>query len=72
VSVADHGPGIPAAEQPHIFEAYWSAERNGQKGTGLGLFITKGIIEAHHGRIWVESEPGRGSEFVFTLPITRR
>ena len=72
VSVADNGPGIPAAEQPHIFEAYWSAERNGQKGTGLGLFITKGIIEAHHGRLWVESEPGRGSEFVFTLPITRR
>jgi two-component system, chemotaxis family, sensor kinase Cph1 len=38
----------------------------------LGLFITKGIIEAHHGRLWVESEPGRGSEFVFTLPITLR
>jgi signal transduction histidine kinase len=71
LSVADQGPGIPAAEQEHIFEAYWSVERNGKKGIGLGLFITKGIIEAHHGRIWVESETGMGSEFVFTLPIAR-
>ena len=67
--VADTGPGIPPEEQRHIFEPYWSAERDGKKGTGLGLFITHGVIEAHGGKIWLESEPGQGTTFFFTLPI---
>jgi PAS domain S-box-containing protein len=70
--VSDTGPGIPADERAHVFEAYWSAERRGKKGTGLGLFITRGVIEAHGGRLWVESEVGRGTTFVFTLPIAHR
>lgn len=69
ITVADTGPGISRAEQQHIFEPYWSAARNGKTGTGLGLFITRGIVEAHGGRIWVESEPGCGSELFFTLPL---
>jgi signal transduction histidine kinase len=70
--VSDSGPGIPVEERPHIFEPYWSAERHGRKGTGLGLFITRGVVEAHGGRIWVESEPGRGTTFFFTLPVAHR
>jgi PAS domain S-box-containing protein len=69
VTVADTGPGISRAEQQHIFEPYWSAARNGKKGTGLGLFITRGIVEAHGARIRVESQPGGGTEFFFTLPL---
>jgi signal transduction histidine kinase/putative methionine-R-sulfoxide reductase with GAF domain len=67
--VADTGPGIPPEERRHIFEPYWSAERDGKKGTGLGLFITHGVVEAHGGRIWLESEPEQGTTFFFTLPI---
>jgi PAS domain S-box-containing protein len=67
--VADTGPGIAASEKEHLFEAYWSAERHGKRGTGLGLFITRGVVEAHGGKIWVESEPGRGATFFFTLPL---
>ena len=67
--VADTGPGISPDDQPHIFEPYWSAVRHAAQGTGLGLFISKGIIEAHGGRIWVDSTPGIGTVFSFTLPI---
>ena len=70
--VADTGPGIPADERGHIFEPYWSTERHGKKGTGLGLFITRGVIEAHGGRIWVESEADRRTTFSFTLPMAQR
>jgi signal transduction histidine kinase len=62
--IRDTGPGIPADELPRIFEPYWSAERHAKKGTGLGLYISKGIVEAHHGRIWVESTPGSTTFFV--------
>jgi two-component system sensor histidine kinase KdpD len=66
VSVANHGPAIPAAERDRIMEPFF----HGQGGsTGLGLAIAKGIIEAHHGRIWVEDTPGGGATFVFTLPL---
>jgi PAS domain S-box-containing protein len=70
--VADTGPGISPAERAHIFEPYWSAERNGKKGTGLGLFIARGVVEAHGGKLGVDSEPGRGTTFFFTIPIARR
>jgi signal transduction histidine kinase/PAS domain-containing protein len=70
--VVDTGPGIPLDERQHIFEPYWSAERHGKKGTGLGLFIARGIVEAHGGRLWVDTEPGRGTTFFFTLPIAPR
>ena len=66
--VTDSGPGIPAAELPHIFEPYWSG-RTRKKGTGLGLFITKAIIEAHGGEIAVASKVGKGSTFTIRLPI---
>jgi len=69
--VADTGPGISPDEQKHIFEAYWSAARHGKNGTGLGLFISRGVIEAHGRKIWLESEPGRGTTFFFTLPIAQ-
>lgn len=66
-SVADTGPGIPPEQAPHIFDRFWSgAHKRG--GTGLGLFIAKGIVEAHEGRIWLESRVGAGTTFTFTLP----
>ncbi|MBI2394161.1 MAG: PAS domain S-box protein [Deltaproteobacteria bacterium] len=70
-SVVDTGPGIPESDLAHIFEPYWSADRHAAKGSGLGLFITKGIVEAHGGRLWVESEIGAGTAFHFTLPRAR-
>ncbi len=71
-SVADTGPGIPADELSHIFEPYWSAARHAKKGTGLGLYISRGIVEAHGGRIWAESTVGVGSAFHFTVPLAPR
>lgn len=67
--VRDSGPGISDAERPNVFEPYWSAKQHARKGTGLGLYITRGIVEAHGGRIWVESELGAGATFYFTLPL---
>lgn len=67
--VLDTGPGIARANVPRIFERFWKEETPGKKGTGLGLFIAKGIVDAHGGRIWVESEVGHGSRFYFTLPM---
>jgi signal transduction histidine kinase len=68
VAVSDTGPGIPGSELPHIFEPYWSSDRNPQKGTGLGLYISKGMTEAHGGRLWAESRHGTGATFFITLP----
>lgn len=68
-SVADTGPGIPPAQLPHLFEQFWQADRAGRSGTGLGLTIAQGIVAAHGGRIWVESAPGLGTTFSFTLPF---
>ena len=70
--VADTGPGIPPDERQHVFEPYWSTERHGKKGTGLGLFISHAVIDAHGGKLWVESEPGHGTTFFFTLPMAHR
>jgi PAS domain S-box-containing protein len=69
VSVADTGPGIPPDVASKIFEPYWSATQHVKLGAGLGLYIAKGLIEGHGGRIWVESTPGHGATFSFTLPI---
>jgi len=71
VSVSDQGVGIPRHHWDRIFRPYERAESGKAEiiaGTGLGLAICKGIIEAHGGRIWVESEPGVGSTFSFTVP----
>ncbi|RKH43023.1 ATP-binding protein, partial [Corallococcus llansteffanensis] len=67
-SVTDTGPGIPASVQPHLFDRYWHAAQKRREGHGLGLSITKGIVESHGGRIWVESPPGLGATFSFALP----
>ena len=66
VCVNDTGPGIPVEDQPHLFERYW---RGRSGGTGLGLFIVRRLVDAHGGQVWVESEPGQGSHFCFTLPV---
>ncbi|MGH8944857.1 MAG: sensor histidine kinase, partial [Acidimicrobiia bacterium] len=68
IRVSDTGRGITAEEIPHIFSRFWQSRRSDQRGIGLGLAIARGIVEAHGGRIWVESRPGEGSMFVFTLP----
>ncbi len=70
-TVADTGPGIPSDALPHLFDRYWQASRTGRAGAGLGLYIAKGIVEAHGGRLRAESGPGRGSTFSFTLPTAR-
>ncbi|HYI12864.1 MAG TPA: ATP-binding protein [Thermoanaerobaculia bacterium] len=68
-TVADTGPGIPKEHLSDIFSPYWQAKRTERMGAGLGLPIAKGIVEAHGGRIWTESEPGKGTRFYFTLPL---
>jgi signal transduction histidine kinase len=77
-SVADTGPGIPLHQLPHVFESYWTGgseslaqRKRGGHGLGLGLFIAKGIVEAHHGRIWVSSHEGHGTTLSFTLKVAR-
>lgn len=70
--VADTGAGIDAEDLPHVFDRFWQARKAGRRGAGLGLPIVKGIIEAHGGRIWVESTPGRGSTFFYTIPTAPR
>ncbi|TRO10263.1 GAF domain-containing protein [Ectopseudomonas mendocina] len=67
-SVRDSGEGIPEEHLPHVFDRYWTAKDGNPTGTGLGLYITQGIVEAHGGHIVVESELGKGSEFQFTVP----
>lgn len=71
-SVADTGAGIPAESLPRVFDRFWQAKRNERSGAGLGLPICKGLVEAHGGRIWVESTPGHGSTFYFTIPTAPR
>jgi signal transduction histidine kinase len=66
-SVTDTGPGISADELPYVFDRYYQAQRRNRDGIGLGLSIARGIVEAHGGRIWAESEEGKGSTFSFTL-----
>src|SRR5690606_31484864 len=64
-AVADDGPGSAPEHLPHVFDRFWRKDES--RGTGLGLFICKQIVETHGGEIWVESTPGSGSTFYFTL-----
>jgi two-component system phosphate regulon sensor histidine kinase PhoR len=71
VAVHDRGAGIPAADLDRVFERFYKVDRarvRGKGGTGLGLAIARHIVESHGGRIWVESEEGRGSTFSFSIP----
>jgi K+-sensing histidine kinase KdpD/ActR/RegA family two-component response regulator len=72
ICVSDEGIGIPVEEQEMIFERFYRVDSEitrRTRGVGLGLAVCRGIVEAHGGRIWVESEPGKGSTFCFTLPV---
>jgi signal transduction histidine kinase len=68
ISVKDNGTGMSAEARRHIFERFWQVQDTAYLGSGLGLAIVKGLVEAHGGRIWVESELGKGSAFFFALP----
>jgi PAS domain S-box-containing protein len=68
-TVADTGCGIPPDHLSHVFDRFWQGRRDGKVGLGLGLAIARGVVEAHGGRIWVESTVGSGSTFIFTLPV---
>jgi signal transduction histidine kinase len=69
VQVRDDGPGIPEDDLPQVFDRFWRAGNAKQEGTGLGLYIAKGVVSAHGGRIWAESTLGIGSTFSFSLPL---
>jgi signal transduction histidine kinase len=75
VSIHDHGPGIPPERQPHVFEPLYEPLPSGATGyagmAGMGLHLSSRIIEAHGGRIWLESAPEAGTTFRFSLPLTR-
>ncbi len=72
LSVSDNGPGIPTEDIPHLFERFWRAEKSRNRatgGSGLGLAIVKQLVEAHHGQVQVESQPGSGTRFTVHLPV---
>jgi signal transduction histidine kinase len=72
ISVADTGPGVAPEDVERIFEVFQQTDAGAeqQEGTGLGLTLSKRFVELHGGRIWVDSEPGKGGTFVFTLPMS--
>jgi two-component system, OmpR family, sensor histidine kinase KdpD len=74
ISVADRGPGIPPEEMNYIFDKFYRVRAMDAtartSGSGLGLAVCKGLVEAHGGRIWAENRTGGGAMFRFTLPIT--
>jgi two-component system sensor histidine kinase KdpD len=75
ISVQDEGCGIAASEQEKIFNKFYrsqSNEKNSISGLGMGLAIARGIIEIHQGKIWVESQLGKGSKFYFSLPVEHK
>jgi len=75
VTVSDEGIGIPAEALPHLFEKFFRVDSSDQReirGTGLGLAICKGIVEAHQGRIWAQSQEGAGTTITFSLPLMPR
>lgn len=69
--IRDEGPGIPAENLPHIFDRYWQAQ-HGKVGHGIGLSIAHAITKAHGGRVWAESEPGKGCSFYIALPVSEK
>jgi signal transduction histidine kinase len=72
VAVADTGPGISAEDLSRVFERFYRVDESRSRddgGTGIGLAIARSVVEAHGGRIWADSEPGRGSTFTFELPV---
>lgn len=69
ISIHDSGYGMSKDQLNHVFDRYWQVKETSKQGTGLGLAIAKIVIETHHGRIWAESEPGKGSSFHFSLPL---
>jgi two-component system sensor histidine kinase VicK len=74
IAVTDQGIGIPAGEQDRVFDRFYRVESplsRRTQGAGLGLYLVKSVVEAHGGRIWVESNQGQGSTFVFTLPLEK-
>jgi signal transduction histidine kinase len=68
LSVSDTGPGIPADLLEVVFDRFWQADQGDRRGLGLGLYISRSLVEAHGGRIWVDSEPGAGSTFRVVVP----
>jgi two-component system, OmpR family, sensor histidine kinase KdpD len=74
MSVEDCGPGIPPQEQRKVFDKFYRGKEQRERipGTGMGLTIAREIVRAHHGRIWVESEPGKGTKFSFSVPRAPR
>ncbi len=71
-SVSDTGPGIPPEVVKELFQRFWQANAADRRGIGLGLAICKGIVDAHGGRIWCESQVGHGARFTFTLPVSHQ
>ncbi len=69
LEVTDTGPGLAPEHAAQVFNRYWQAAKTAREGTGLGLYIARGIIEAHRGRIWVERAEQGGAAFIFTLPL---
>jgi signal transduction histidine kinase/FixJ family two-component response regulator len=70
ISVIDRGPGIDPADLPYLFDRFYRSKNASRaEGLGLGLYVSKMLVEAHGGRIWAETEPGEGSRFSFTLPV---
>jgi two-component system sensor histidine kinase KdpD len=74
ISVEDCGPGVSEREQEKVFEKFFRGKDQRERipGTGMGLTIAREIVRAHHGRIWVESEPGKGARFSFSVPRAPR
>jgi PAS domain S-box-containing protein len=71
IVIADTGTGIPAADLPKVFDRFWQSKRTNRSGAGLGLTIARGIVRAHGGRIWIESDAGTGTRVHFTVPAAR-
>ncbi|MEO8797891.1 MAG: ATP-binding protein, partial [Polyangiaceae bacterium] len=69
VTVSDRGPGVPSEDAEKVFDKFYRRREGEGGGVGLGLTICRGIVTAHGGRIWVESNPGGGAAFHFTLPL---